>query len=158
MVYVTLLVSALLGIGGRSHEVFESNWITWYLRTIWVGIRPREETLSFQQVNPVEPVIAPALPYFEIWWKLSHDLQSLGITVVEHFHSVFVFGCLTQSLQHFKEDRYVVAFCYSVTIGINLKSPSKPIENQRFTINHLMCMSNPCEISDYKGGAFIVWH
>ena len=95
MVDVPLLVSALLGVGRGSHEVLESYRIPRILRPIWVRIRSRQEPLPFQEVNPVESVIAPAFTHFEIGWELSDYLQALWITVVKHFNSVLVFRCLT---------------------------------------------------------------
>lgn len=94
VVDVPLLVSALLGVSGGSHEIFESNWITWYLRAIWHRIWSREEAFSFQQINSVESIVSPAFTNFKIGWELSDNLQSLWITIVKHLDSVLIFGCL----------------------------------------------------------------
>ena len=61
------LISALLGVGWGSHEVLESYRVTRHVVSdpafiyVW-----GEKSLPFKQIDPVEPVVAPALADLEI--------------------------------------------------------------------------------------------
>ena len=63
---VFLLVTALLGIGGSTDIVLKSDRIGGTPISIRLTVLIREESLPLKKVDPVEPIVAPALTYLEV--------------------------------------------------------------------------------------------
>jgi hypothetical protein len=63
---VFLLVSALLGIGGSSDIVLKCDRIAGTPISIRLSVLIREESLPLKKVDPVEPIVAPALTDLEV--------------------------------------------------------------------------------------------
>ena len=63
---VFLLVTALLGIGGSTDIVLKSDRIGGTPISIRLTVLIREESLPLEKVDPVEPIVAPALTDLEV--------------------------------------------------------------------------------------------
>ena len=66
MLNVFLLVTALLGISGGADVVLECDRIAGTCISIRLSVLIREESLPFKKVDPVEPIVAPALTDLEV--------------------------------------------------------------------------------------------
>ena len=63
---VFLLVTALLGIGGSTDIVLKSDRIGGTPISIRLTVLIREESLPLKKVDPVEPIVTPALTDLEV--------------------------------------------------------------------------------------------
>lgn len=66
MLNVLLLVTALLGIGGSTDIVLKRDRIGGTPISIRLTVLIREESLPLKKVDPVEPIVAPALTDLEV--------------------------------------------------------------------------------------------
>lgn len=90
--YVSLLVTAVLRIIRRSHKELQCNGV----------ISLIEVAFSVEQIDSIEPIVAPALAHLEVACEFSHNLGS-WVAMVDHLHPVLVLLGLGvwQALEHF---------------------------------------------------------
>jgi hypothetical protein len=56
-----------------------------------------EESFTFQEINTVEAIVAPAFAYLEVAREFSDHAHPLGVSVIDHFHTILVFSRLWET-------------------------------------------------------------